>query len=327
VLTDKTESFVVKYPQAVEFMNTQAHVFWPSDEIKVEKDVQDILTRMSPAEKHGVITVLKLFTKYEQEIGEEYWLGKIMKWFPRPEIQGMAAMFGCIELSVHREFYKKLNVELGLDTDEFYNAYVEDPELKQRMDFIGEAIDSEDKLYSLGVFSLLEGSVLYSNFGFLKHFQAEGKNKLKNLVSGIDFSVRDENIHSLAGAWLYRTHQQELKEYFKESPISFADAQAAVVEKVRSAAETIYEHECLIIDKIFEKGKIDGITDVQLKHFVESRINLCLQELGIPKLYEVKYNPIAEWFYKNINSYKAHDFFASTGNQYNRRWQEKEFVW
>lgn len=315
MLTDKTESFVVKYPQAVWYMNTQAHVFWPADEIRVEKDVQDILTRMTPAEKHGVITVLKLFTKYEQEIGEEYWLGKVMRWFPRPEIQGMAAMFGCMELSVHREFYKKLNVEIGLDTDEFYNSYVEDPELKQRMDFIGEAIDSEDKLYSLGVFSLLEGAVLYSSFAFLKHFQAEGKNKLKNVVSGIDFSVRDENLHSLAGAWLYKTLKSE------------GESSVGVEDKLVKAAETIYEHECLIIDKTFEKGKIDGITDVQLKHFVESRINLCLQELGIPKLFEVKYNPIAEWFYKNINSYKAHDFFASTGNQYNRKWQEKEFVW
>lgn len=321
MLTDKTDSFVVKYPQAVEFMNTQAHVFWPGDEIKVEKDVQDILTRMTPAEKHGVITVLKLFTKYEQEIGEEYWLGKVMRWFPRPEIQGMAAMFGCMELSVHREFYKKLNVEIGLDTDEFYNSYVEDPELKQRMDFIGEAIDSEDKLYSLGVFSLLEGAVLYSSFAFLKHFQAEGKNKLKNVVSGIDFSVRDENLHSLAGAWLFKTLLNEMES------TSLREYKDYTFNRITKAAETIYEHECLIIDKIFEKGKIDGITDVQLKHFVESRINLCLQELGVPKLFEVKYNPIAEWFYKNINSYKAHDFFASTGNQYNRKWQEKEFVW
>ena len=66
-----TESFVVHYPEAIKFATEQLKIFWLPDEIKVEKDVQDILVNMTPAEKHGVITTLKLFSLYELFAGSE----------------------------------------------------------------------------------------------------------------------------------------------------------------------------------------------------------------------------------------------------------------
>jgi ribonucleotide reductase beta subunit family protein with ferritin-like domain len=78
---------------------------------------------------------------------------------------------------------------------------------------------------------------------------------------------------------------------------------------------------------IFEKGKIDGITDTQLKYFVQSRIDVCLEQLGIEKFYKPQYNPIATWFYKNISGDQFHDFFVKTGNAYNRNWDRRKFTW
>lgn len=204
-------------------------------------------------------------------------------------------------------------------TDEFYSCYVKDDALRERMEFIGKALDDPDDLYSLGVFSMIEGAVLYSNFGFLKHFQSEGKNKLLNIVRGINFSVRDENLHSEAGAWLFKT----LKAEMEELGISTEYIKESLVE----AAMQIYQHECRIIDMIFEKGKIPGITDLQLKRFVESRLNLCMRNLGFNNIFEVNYNPIAEWFYRGINNFQFNDFFSGMGNQYNRTWDESEFKW
>jgi ribonucleotide reductase beta subunit family protein with ferritin-like domain len=43
----------------------QLSVFWLADEIKVEKDIQDMRVNLTPAERHGVITTLKLFSLYE----------------------------------------------------------------------------------------------------------------------------------------------------------------------------------------------------------------------------------------------------------------------
>lgn len=321
--TPKT-SFTVDYPQAIEFMDKQAGVFWPHFEVKVHKDKQDILVNMTEAERHGTIEVLRLFTKYEQVIGDDFWINFVLKKFPRPaDIQPMAALFAAMELAVHSQFYKKLNDELGLGTDEFYNSYQDDEELSQRIEFMQSTLREDDDLRALGAFTFNEGAVLYSSFAFLKHFQSHGKNKLLNVVSGINFSARDEALHGEASAWLFRTLKQEMLEA-GEIDQEYLDA---LKEDIYLAAEIVYEHEKTIIKRIFAKGQIDGITETQLEHFVQSRINLCLRDMGYENLFKVTYNPIAEWFYKGINGYAFGDFFNSTSNQYQRDWNELGFAW
>lgn len=122
----------------------------------------------------------------------------------------MATTFSFFE-TVHRRFYQSLNEKMHLHTNEFYEDYANDPILKERMDFIDEHINSEDDLLSVGVFSIVEGAILYSTFAFFKHYQSQGKNKLKAFVSGIDFSAKDENGHSEAGAYTFRTHLHQMK--------------------------------------------------------------------------------------------------------------------
>lgn len=314
-----TESFVVHYPEAINFADKQSSVFWTHDEVKVEKDIQDILVNMTPAEKHGVITTLKLFTKYEMMAGDEYWTGRFKTEFPRPELVRMAATFGYFELAVHMPFYNKINELLHLNTDEFYNSYIQDATLNARMEFIDNAINDADPLVSLAAFSMVEGAILYSSFAFLKHFQSQGKNKLMNVVRGINFSVRDENIHALAGAWAFKT-------LANERGLTLEDM-AAIEARVLVMAHELYEHECRIIEMIFEQGSIAGITIVQMKHFVESRINECMKSLGFAKPFEVKYNPIADWFYDGINGFAFNDFFTGMSNSYHRNWDSTEFIW
>lgn len=318
-----TTSYVVHYPEAIKFAETQEDIFWTSKEIAVEKDIQDLRVNMTEAERHGVITTLKLFTLYELIAGNEYWLGRVKETFQRPEIQRMASVFGMFELNVHAPFYNKLNEALMLNTDEFYEGYVNDPILKGRMDFVNDYTNDPDHLVSIGVFSLIEGAVLYSSFAFLKHFQAKGKNRLLNVVRGINFSVRDENLHSLGGAWLYRTLRDE---YSKSHP-RHQEAIEGVSKAILEASRTIYEHECRIIDMIFEKGDIEGIAKEQMKTFVQSRINLCLANLNIDPIFEVKNDIISEWFYENINITAFHDFFTGIGSNYNRNWKELDFKW
>lgn len=321
IQTPKTE-FTVDYPEACEFTDQQAAVFWPHFEVKVHKDKQDILVNMTESESHGTITTLKLFSKYEAIIGNEFWINFVMKKFPRPaDIQPMAAMFGAMELAVHQKFYSTLNEELGLATDEFYNQYLEDEDLTARVEFLEDTLASKDDLRALGCFTFGEGAILYSSFAFLKHFQSQGKNKLLNVVSGINFSARDENLHSEAAAWLFRTLLKEKK----EADYVDQEFEDELKKDIYIAAETVMEHEKAIIKKIFDKGRIEGITDTQLEYFAQSRINLCLRNLGYENLYKVDYNPVAEWFYKGINGYSQIDFFNSQGNQYTRDWDSEGF--
>jgi ribonucleotide reductase beta subunit family protein with ferritin-like domain len=320
---ESTESLVVNYKEAVEFTNQQLKIFWLPDEIKVEKDVQDILVNFTESEKHGVLTTLKLFSLYELKAGAEYWSGKFTRLFKRPEFQRMGVTFAMFELAVHKPFYNKINELLHVSTDEFYESYVKDPILKDRMDFIDEIISAKgtylDDLFSLAAFSMVEGAILYSSFAFLKHFQSKGKNKLLNIVRGINFSVRDENLHSIGGAWAFK---------ILKSQVELNEAEEEILRaRLKEAAIKLYEHECRIIEMVFEKGKIDGITANQMKNFAASRVDFCLQQLGYNKTFDIKYNPIADWFYDGINGYSSNDFFTGVGNSYHRNWDESEFNW
>jgi len=318
-----TSSFVVHYPEAIKFANEQLHVTWFPDEIKLEKDIQDVLVNMTEAERHGVITTLRLFTLYELFAGKEYWTGAAMRRFPRPEIARMCAVFGAFELGVHQPFYARLNELLNMNTDDFYLSYVDDPVLKERMDYISDIINSEDELLSTAVFSMLEGAILYSSFAFIKHFQVNGKNKLINTVRGINFSAVDENLHNLGGSWLFQTAKQQK---IDAGLLSKEQEQQLELDIIKAAKE-LFSHEERIADMTFAVGDIQGITSTQMKHFTQSRLNKCMENLGYKKIYDVKYNPIEEWFYNGFNNYQMIDFFTGVGREYSRNWDEQGFKW
>lgn len=319
----RKDTYTFDYPAAIEAAETQMEIFWLPTEPEVEKDLHCLKTELTEAEYHGVLTTLKLFTLYELVAGNEYWGGRFKRMFPRPDFQRMANAFSFFEINVHAPFYSRIDELLGLKTDEFYSSFTDDPILKSRMNFLDDCVTDKEDLFSVGVFSMIEGAILYSSFAFLKHFQAEGKNKLVNMDAGISFSVKDENLHSEGGAWAFRTllsEEQELGRYLGEDYERLA-------ERLTGAARTIYEHEARITEMVFEKGTIRGITANQMNHFVESRLDLCLQNLKLPKIYKPTYNPVAKWFYKNIGGDQAHDFFVKLGSSYNRDWKEKRFSW
>lgn len=317
-----TDIFRTEYPVIEEFMKKQQDIFWTPTEIKVEKDVHDVLTNFTEAEKHGVLTTLKLFTLYEMKAGTDYWTGRFMKMFPRHEFQSMAAMFGAMELAVHKPFYNKINELLNATNDDFYTDYTNNPVLRSRMEFIDSVINHPDDLVSIAGFSMVEGVILYSSFAFLKHFQSLGKNKLVNVVAGINSSAIDEDLHCQAAAYCFK----ELNKQMQIGVEKFRD----IEYDIQNLAHQIYEHESQIIDMIFEKGEIEGISGLQLKDFICHRIDYCLDLLGLDQLYNYKLFPtkgISSWFYKNMKGYNMNDFFNRKGREYTRSWSERGFIW
>jgi len=192
------------------------------------------------------------------------------------------------------------------------------------MEFIDKFINHEDILTSLGVFSMVEGVVLYSSFAFLKHFQSEGKNRIPNINAGISSSLVDENMHAEGTAWLYRTTLGEMGLDGRSLP--------ALHKRIIEAAHIIVEHEDRIVDMIFEKGGMGrgGVTAHQLKIFIRSRIDLCLANLGIAPIFEdvhKKYNPIADWFYESTTGGKFTDLFNTQASEYNIKWDKSKLGW
>src|SRR5699024_171479 len=320
ILTPK-ETPTIDYPQAKEAAIEQARIIWFAEELGVEKDEDDIRTACTEGERHGITTVLKLFTQYELLLGgDEFWGGKISKMFPRPEIQRMAATFAFIELGVHSPFYSLINEALNIDTDEFYLSWKESEVLRDRMQFVYDSADSPCPLLTTAAFSFMEGVVLFSNFAFLKSFNRGGYNLIPHITAGIDASAKDENFHALASSWL---HNQTLLELREKGNITEYQVKK-IREQIKDMVRLVYEHESLISDMIFEKEGIRTITKKEILHFIRNRIDFVLSNMGMRPIYGEKQGVVSEWFYNQLSSYKYSDFFSAQQIQYVRSWDKSK---
>lgn len=309
------EEFIVDYHEALEFMNQQAHHFWPHDEIKVHKDKHDVLVNMTEAERHGTVTTLKLFTLYEQIIGDEFWLNFVFKKFPRPaDIQPMASLFAAVELAVHGHFYAKINEELGLANEEFYNSYLDDPDLKQRIDYLHSTLYKSDDLRALGGFTFGEGAILYSSFAFLKHFQSQGKNKLLNVVSGINFSCHSEDTEVLTSeGWVpiadvntshnvaqFDENTHEITYANPTNTVQTSSTESYTFESDSFSQRVTPEHRMVTTNGIIRAEHVDDVSEQYIGGTVGDGIKtvsaeeyLALQMISNGDLSE-------EWFYNKI---------------------------
>ena len=315
------DTYTIDYPQAVQAAQEQTKIIWFAEELGVEKDENDIRTKCTEGERHGITTVLKLFTQYELMLGgEEFWGSKVTKMFPRPEIERMAATFSFVELGIHAPFYDLINKTLGIATDEFYSSWQQDDVMRDRVAFIEKYAQSEDALEATAAFSFMEGVVLFSNFAFLKSFNVGGFNLIPHITAGIDGSAKDENYHSMASAWLFN---QCLKEREQLGLID-SHGKQNLRKKIKRIAEKVYEHEESLCKRIFEKGNIRTITEEEILDFIKDRINMVLSYLNIKPLYEKETGVVTEWFYSQLNSFKYSDFFQSQQLQYVRSWKKHD---
>jgi len=294
-----------EYQTAFDFYKDQHRAHWLADEVPLASDLNDWKLKLTDSEKNLIGNILKSFAQTEVHVND-YWSTKVSVWFPKPEIQAMARVFADFE-SIHAEAYARLNEELGLDD---FRAFLEDEVSKAKIDRLvetpGETI--EDRAISLAIFSAFtEGVNLFSSFAVLMSFQ------LRNLMKGtgqiVEWSVRDESLHSKAGCWLFRTLLEEQPELNTDE----------LREKIIEACHLSVQLEFDFIDKAFEMGSIDGLNKEQLKNFIKARANEKMIELGYKSIYnDIDPNLLKqiEWF-GHLTSGKTHqDFFAGRVTAY-----------
>ena len=318
-----TDSYVTKYPWAVEYARNQQDIFWPAEELGVEDDEQDFRIGLNTAERHGVLTAQSILTQYELMIGgTELWGGRISQLFPRPEIQRMAACFANVELNSHAPFYAIGNEVLGVATDEFYSQWKQDDVFSERIRFISDSANSSDALEVTAALAFMEGAVLFSVFGFFKGFNSRGFNLIPHFVAGIDGSAKDENFHSVASAKLFNVCKSE-----RRAQGNHTDQDDQLLKtKILKMAQEVYQHELLIIQKLFEIPGNRVVTQKECLHFLEDRINVVLERLGMPAMFQHPKGIISGWFYQQLSTVKVSDFFATTQLQYTRNWAKHKLV-
>ncbi len=305
-----------EYEKAHEYWFKQSSSFWLHTEVQMSSDVNDFHTKLTPAEKNIIGNVLKSFTQSELFI-QEYWGKKVFKWFKKPEIQMMASAFSYFE-SIHAVAYSYLEETLNLQD---YQAFLQEPTAKAKIDRLigtdGKSIPDIAK--SLAVFSAFnEGVNLFSSFAILLSFSQ--RNLLKNVGKIIEFSIRDESLHSEAGCWLFRT-------LMAENPDHFTDE---LKKEIYDAARLTISLEDAFIDKAFELGDIEGMTAKDLKNYIRFRANCKLQDLGLKsnwKNLDKESLDNLKWFDVVCNGTVLQDFFANRETSYSKSVLNFDNLW
>jgi ribonucleoside-diphosphate reductase beta chain len=189
-----------EYPEAFDFWMKQQQAHWLHTEVPMMSDVNDWKQNLNESEKNVIGSILKGFAQTETVVND-YWSTLVTKWFRKPEVIAMAVCFANME-TVHAEAYSLLNEELGLDN---FSEFLEDESTMAKIqalmnvrDKIEGEPDWSERAKSLAIFSAFtEGVNLFSSFAILLSF------KLRNLLKGVgqivEWSIRDESLHSEAG--------------------------------------------------------------------------------------------------------------------------------
>lgn len=312
-----TEGYERHYPEIVRLaMKQLEEQLWFSSEMEVSLDKISLKYEVTPAQRHAVKSVLNFFVRYELEVGEMW--KKVADIFPRPEVKLAASIIEMTERAIHAEFYDQINTVLELNTDKDYLDFLNDPVLKERADWLGGLLNSEDEILGVAIFSLTETALLFSSFAILKSFQSNGYNLLPVIVRGTNQAAVDEDLHGIVSAEIINTYYKEL------GTTLFADKNR--YEQIVDAVHYAYEHEKRIIDVSITEDTLNGIKKEHFYEFVKYRLNIYLERLGLPHEFEIGECPIIEWFEKNTYAFKVVDFFtAGQGMEYESSWDEEAF--
>lgn len=319
----KKEFYDPKYEWALEAIDASEARHWRWNQTHIDNDYQDLMTKLTEQELHGIKEVLRLFTLYETEIGECYWQGIVAKVFPHPEIKMMCSRFAYEEFGIHARAYAAINDVLGELDKEHMTSWKQDKNLVKRMQFISDAAmipkeyNALDVLKSISAFVLIEGAVLSSSFAFIKHFKANGKNLLSGMVEAVNYSLQDEMGHYKIGSLLFKTLKEQAK-LSKEEDQELTKHILKLVEKTK-------EHESIIVEKIFSKGRITGITQHQLDNFVHNQTKRLLDLMEVKHDLGLLPTEIENWYWTNVSGLKMNDFFATQSTAYSHNWVKGKF--
>jgi ribonucleoside-diphosphate reductase beta chain len=311
-----------EYQEAADYWLKQQQAHWLHTEVPMMSDLTDWNSNLNKTEKNIIGSILKGFAQTETVVND-YWSGLVTKWFRKPEIVAMAVTFGSFE-TIHAEAYSLLNETLGLDNfDEFLEDEATMAKIQNLMD-IRDSFEGDTNWHevakSLAIFSAFtEGVNLFSSFAVLLSFKM--RNKLKGVGSIVEWSIRDESLHSEAGCWLFRT-------LLKENPqLKTQELEAAINE----AALLSLKLELDFIDKVYSMGDLEGCNKYDLQNFIKYRVNTKLGDLGYKGIIsDIDLTSVEKmkWF-DHLSAGKQHsDFFSTRVTNYSKghlTWDESIF--
>jgi ribonucleoside-diphosphate reductase beta chain len=299
------------YPWTEEFIEAMHNGFWTDKEFSFKSDVQQFKVNLTDQEKEVVVRTLTAIGQIEIAV-KTFW-AKLGENLPHPSLQDLGYVMANVEV-IHNNAYERLITTLGLE-----KAFEENLKLdwiQGRVKYLKKYThrfykDSKKQyLYALILFTLfVENVSLFSQFYVINWF-ARFKNVLKDTDQQVKYTRNEENIHALVGIKIINTIRSEYPELFDDE----------LVEKILEEAKEAFDAESKIIDWMVNGINEEGLSAVILKEFVKNRINESLNQIGLPKVFEINKEILKKtiWFQEELLGNNMTDFFNSRPVEYSR---------
>lgn len=288
---------------AFDLAKKHEQVHWIEDEISLEDDIAEWNRGLvDECEKSFVTQVLRLFTQSDVSVGSFYY-DKLIPSFRNNEIRNMLGSFAARE-AIHQRAYALLNDSLGLPEGD-YGAFLEYKEMKDKIEFMGEADVSTKSGMGLALAKSVfnEGVTLFASFAMLLNFQRRGR--LKGMGKVVEWSVRDESLHVEGISKLFRA-------YLEEHPRIVTDE---FKKSIYEMAKKVVKLEDKFIDLAYKDCEIEGLKNEEVKLYIRYITDRRLIQLGLKGIFKVKVNPLPFLEYL-INAPDHTNFFEGRVTEY-----------
>ena len=325
-ITDDYEGYETRYPKLLEISNKQLEdQIWFASEVKVEEeDSLEMLFTLDEKQKRVVKAILPMFRRYEHDVAK-FWTDVYCHYFKAPECLEGASVINMMERAVHERFYDKINIVYGLNNDDSYLSYLQDPIFKERAKWLGDTLKLEDKHKVCLIYGLVEGVSLFGMFALLRSFQANGYNLIATTVKGTKQSAMDELLHSefLAESFNYLYAEKGMKliddvenfNFLKEATFNQVEIEKYILRSLIGEEfngvklEKYYELIEMLANDYFIRQGVSG-DDLPFPDRTDSELH--------------------SWFVTQTIAYAEPDFFGKgQGKEYELSWNEDGFgkVW
>ncbi|WP_101022509.1 ribonucleotide-diphosphate reductase subunit beta [Helicobacter pylori] len=295
----------IKYQWADHLWKTMLANTWFAEEVSMNDDKRDYL-KLSTEEKIGYDRALAQLI-FMDSLQANNLIDNINPFITSPEIN-LCLVRQAYEEALHSHAYAVMVESISANTEEIYDMWRNDMQLKSKNDYIAQVYmelaknpTEENILKALFANQILEGIYFYSGFSYFYTLARSGK--MLGSAQMIRFIQRDEVTHLILFQNMINALRNERADLFTPQLIN------EVIGMFKKAVEI----EALWGDYITQ-GKILGLTSSLIEQYIQFLADSRLSKVGIAKVYGVQH-PI-KWVesFSSFNEQRSNFFEARVSN-------------
>ncbi|MFP6136323.1 ribonucleotide-diphosphate reductase subunit beta [Helicobacter pylori] len=295
----------IKYQWADHLWKTMLANTWFAEEVSMNDDKRDYL-KLGAEEKIGYDRALAQLI-FMDSLQANNLIDNINPFITSPEIN-LCLVRQAYEEALHSHAYAVMVESISANTEEIYDMWRNDMQLKSKNDYIAQVYmelaknpTEENILKALFANQILEGIYFYSGFSYFYTLARSGK--MLGSAQMIRFIQRDEVTHLILFQNMINALRNERADLFTPKLIN------EVIGMFKKAVEI----EASWGDYITQ-GKILGLTSSLIEQYIQFLADSRLSKVGIAKVYGVQH-PI-KWVesFSSFNEQRSNFFEARVSN-------------